>query len=146
VGALRDLARAGIGVTDAMALTAADGLNRQELLARSSILVRSTTRAVDAILTGSSALAAFLTTTGQPGSRSGRTDRLPGRASSPTCRMPLRSRCPIGYRAKCADATSRWQVHGVIVMPNERVDPDATALQRARLAGRGSGDGGMSDG
>ena len=38
------------------------------------------------------------------------------------------------------------EVYGVIVTPDGRVDPGATALRRARLAGPGSGDGRMPDG
>ena len=38
------------------------------------------------------------------------------------------------------------EVYGVIVTPDGGVDPGATALRRARLAGPGSGDGRMPDG
>jgi N-methylhydantoinase B len=38
------------------------------------------------------------------------------------------------------------EVYGVVMAPDGRIDPDATALRRARLAGRGPGDGETSDG
>ena len=107
-------------------------------------------------LTGRSARAALLTTTGHldaPVIREGgriEIDQLPR-----PCRKPY---APHAVTLKMADRIVRemcgryvslewaWQVYGIIMAPNGQVDLDVTALQRARLAGRSSGGKGMADG
>jgi len=55
------------GVLDALALAAADrGVSLTELLAQADMLIHGTTHAINAIITGSTARTAFLTTAGHP--------------------------------------------------------------------------------
>jgi N-methylhydantoinase A len=55
------------GVLNAIGLAAADrGLDRADFLARATMFIHGTTRAINAILTGNAARTAFLTTEGHP--------------------------------------------------------------------------------
>ena len=55
------------GVLDVLSLAARDGgITREELLGRAELVIYGTTHAINAILTGSIAKTAFLTTEGHP--------------------------------------------------------------------------------
>ena len=106
-------------------------------------------------LTGRSARAALLTTTGHLDAL---VIREGGRIESINFTVPCRKPyAPHAVTLEIADRVSRdvcgryvslegWQVYGVIVMPNGKSIPTRRRCSAPASRVRGSGDGGMSDG
>ena len=114
------------GILDAFTVAAAErGLPREELLSRGSILIHGTTRALNAVLTGTTATTALLTTAGHP-------DILVLREGGRSDIFDLRQPYPEPYvpRALTFEVPERIDAAGRVVVP---LDEDAVVGLAERL-------------
>lgn len=118
------------GILDAVDLAAAEiGLRRDELLVGTETFVHGTTRALNAILTGTTARTAFLTTRGHPDillfREGGRVDPFDF-----TRRYPA----PLVPRALTWEVAERVRADGAVVVP---LDEDALVAQLHEIVASG---------
>lgn len=118
------------GILDVLAIAAADrGRSRRELLARGTVLIHGTTRGLNAVLTGTTARTAFVTTRGHP-------DTLVLREGGRTDIFDLRHPYPDPYipRSLTFEVSERVSAEGDIVTP---LDEEAVVQLAGDLRERG---------
>src|SRR4029079_14024068 len=115
------------GISEALGYGASEhGLTLEQLLDQTSVFISGTTRATNAILTGSTARTAFLTTEGHP-------DTLVLREGGKAEAFDFKTPCPEPYipKALTFEIPERVMVDGSVKAP---LDEAATAAVLQRLA------------